>query len=60
MDIVHRFVRSHAHSVIARKNIVRILASKVEDGDLKLEDAKRIATWILKRNVEVLFFPEGL
>ena len=47
-------------SVIARENIARVLASKVEDGDLKLEDAKRIATWILRRNAEVLFFPEGL
>ncbi|MGD0803945.1 MAG: amidohydrolase family protein [Candidatus Bathyarchaeia archaeon] len=50
---------TYGHTVIARENIAKVLALKVEDGDFKLEDAKKYATWILRKNAEELFFPEG-
>ncbi len=51
---------AYGHAVIARENITRVLALKVEEGDLKLEDATRYATWILRQNAEELFFPKGI
>ena len=48
---------AYGHAVIARENITRVLALKVEEGDLNFEDAKKYATWILRKNAEELFFP---
>ncbi|MEM2941853.1 MAG: amidohydrolase family protein [Candidatus Bathyarchaeia archaeon] len=46
---------SYGHSVIARDNIARVLTQKVEDGDLKLEEAKALARKILRENAKELF-----
>jgi predicted TIM-barrel fold metal-dependent hydrolase len=46
---------SYGHSVIARENIARVLTRKVEDGDLKLEEAKVLAKKILRENARELF-----
>jgi hypothetical protein len=49
----------YGHAVIARDNIARVLASKVDDGDYALEQAKMYADWLLRENPMRLFFPEG-
>ena len=49
----------YGHSVIARDNIARVLASKVDDGDYTLEQAKKYADWLLRENPLRLFFPGG-
>jgi predicted TIM-barrel fold metal-dependent hydrolase len=49
----------YSHSVIARKNIAKVLASKVNDGVYSMEQAKRYAQWILRENALQLFFPQG-
>jgi hypothetical protein len=51
---------AYGHSVIARENIAKILASKVDDGIYSLEQAKKYASWLLRENAARLFFPEGL
>ena len=50
----------YGHSVIARKNVTKVLASKVNDGVYTLEEAKKYAQWILRENALLLFFPNGL
>ena len=50
----------YGHSVIARNNMAKVLASKVNDGIYTLEEAKRYAQWILRENALQLFFPQGL
>ena len=50
----------YGNSVIARENIARVLAAKVDDGDYSIEQAKKYALWLLRINVERLFFPKGL
>ena len=50
----------YGHAVIARENVARVLASKVDDGVYTLEQAKKYATWLLRENAARLFFPEGL
>lgn len=50
----------YGHSVIARGNIARVLASKVDDGVYTMEQAKKYASWLLRENALRLFFPEGL
>lgn len=50
----------YGNSVIARKNIARVLAVKVDNGDYSLEQAKKYASWLLRKNAERLFFPNGL
>lgn len=46
---------TYGHSVIARDNIVRVLAEKVDEGDYKLDQVKKYATWILRDNPKRLF-----
>ena len=48
---------AYGHSVIARDNIARVLAKKVDQGDYSLEQAKKYASWILRENPRRLFFP---
>jgi predicted TIM-barrel fold metal-dependent hydrolase len=50
---------SYGHSVIARENVARVLASKVEEGVYPMERAKTYASWILRENPMRLFFPRG-
>ena len=50
----------YGHSVIARENIARVLANKVDNCDYKLEQAKTYASWLLRDNAVKLFFPCGL
>ena len=51
---------AYGHSVIARENIAKVLASKVDDGVYTIERAKKYASWLLRENAARLFFPEGL
>jgi len=52
----YKFVEgAYAHSVMARENIARVLAEKVEDGDLDLDQAGRLAFDILRNNASRLF-----
>lgn len=51
---------TYGHSVIARDNVARVLAAKVEEGDYSLEDARKYASWILRDNALGLFFPNGI
>ena len=50
----------YGHSVIARENIAKVLASKVDDGIYSVEQAKKYASWLLRENAARLFFPEGI
>jgi hypothetical protein len=50
----------YGHAVIARENIAKVLASKVDDGIYSLEQAKKYASWLLRENAARLFFPSGL
>jgi hypothetical protein len=51
---------SYGHSVIARENVAKVLASKVDEGVYSMEQAKKYASWILRENPMRLFFPKGL
>ena len=51
---------AYGHSVIARENVAKVLASKVEEGTYSMEQAKKYASWILRENPLRLFFPKGL
>ncbi|KPJ89323.1 MAG: hypothetical protein AMS17_02385 [Spirochaetes bacterium DG_61] len=51
---------AYGHSVMARENIARVLASKVDDGTYTPEQAKKYATWLLRENPRRLFFPDGI
>ena len=46
---------SYGHSVIARDNIARVLAEKVDTGVYTVEEAKKYASWMLKENPKRLF-----
>jgi len=46
---------TYGHSVIARDNIARVLTQKVEEKDLRVEGAVRLARMILRENAEALF-----
>jgi hypothetical protein len=48
----------YGHAVIAKENIARVLASKVEDGAFGLDEAKKYAGWLLRNNPMRLFFPK--
>lgn len=50
----------YGHSVLARDNISKVLAEKVDDGVYKLDQAKKIASWLLRENPARLFFPQGI
>ncbi len=50
----------YGHSVIARENVAKVLASRVNDGIYSLDQAKRYAQWLLRDNALKLFFPQGL
>ena len=50
----------YGHAVMAKENIARVLASKVEEGAFGLGDAKRYASWLLRDNPLMLFFPNGI
>ena len=45
---------------MAKENIARVLASKVDERAFSLEEAKRCASWLLRDNPLRLFFPRGL
>jgi len=47
---------AYGHSRIARYNVAKVLAEKVEDRDFKLEEAIKIARRILRENAKRLFF----
>ena len=51
---------AYGHSVIARENVAKVLASKVDEGLYSVERAKRYASWLLRENPMRLFFPKGL
>jgi len=51
---------AYGHSVIARENVAKVLASKVDEGTYSMEQAKKYASWILRENPMRLFFPKGL
>jgi predicted TIM-barrel fold metal-dependent hydrolase len=46
---------AYGHSVIARENVVHVLAEKVDDGVYKMDQAKKYARWLLRENPERLF-----
>jgi uncharacterized protein len=46
---------SYAHLVMARRNIARVLAERVEDGAMTEEDAAEMAKWLLYDNPARLF-----
>ncbi|MBS7615166.1 amidohydrolase family protein [Candidatus Bathyarchaeota archaeon] len=48
----------YGHSVIAKENISRVLAEKVEEGSLTEKQAATLAQKLLKDNAHNLFFPE--
>ncbi len=49
---------SYGHSVMARDNVAKVLAGKVDDGIYEMDEAKKYADWILRDNPRRLFFPE--
>ncbi len=49
---------SYGHSVMARDNVAKVLAGKVDDGIYDMDEAKKYADWILRDNPRRLFFPE--
>ena len=51
---------AYGHAVIARDNIAWVLTRKVEEGDMKVDEAKKYAQWILRENAQALFFPNSL
>jgi hypothetical protein len=50
----------YGHAVMAKENIARVLASKVDERAFSIDEAKKYATWILRDNPMRLFFPKGL
>jgi len=55
----YRFVEGvYGHSVIARENVARVLAEKVDDGEIAKEQAIHLAQRILRDNAYELFFPQ--
>jgi hypothetical protein len=57
----YRFVEGvYGHAIIARDNIAKVLASKVDDGIYRLKQAKKYASWLLKENAAKLFFPKDI
>ena len=51
---------TYGHAVMAKENIARVLASKVDEEIFSLEEAKKYATWLLRENPMRLFFPKGI
>ena len=49
---------SYGHSEMARNNVAKVLAGKVDDGIYGMDEAKKYAGWILRDNPRRLFFPE--
>jgi len=49
---------SYGHSVIARRNIIRVLQRKIDDGIVTLDEAVKIAKRLLRENAIELFFQE--
>lgn len=47
---------SYGHSVMARDNVAKVLAGKVDDGVYEMDEAKKYADWILRDNPRRLFF----
>jgi predicted TIM-barrel fold metal-dependent hydrolase len=50
----------YGHAVMAKENIARVLASKVDERSFSLGEAKKYASWLLRDNPLRLFFPRGL
>jgi predicted TIM-barrel fold metal-dependent hydrolase len=48
----------YGHIVIAKENISKVLASKVDNGAYSLDEAKKYARWLLRDNPIRLFFPK--
>jgi len=48
----------YGHAVMAKENIARVLASKVDDEAYGLDEAKKYAGWLLRDNPLRLFFPK--
>jgi len=44
--------------MMARENVAKVFARKVDDGIYDIDEAKKYATWILRDNPKNLFFPE--
>jgi len=51
---------TYGHAVMAKENIARVLASKVDEEIFSLGEAKKYATWLLRENPMRLFFPKGI
>jgi predicted TIM-barrel fold metal-dependent hydrolase len=51
---------AYGHAVMAKENIARVLASKVDERVFSIDEAKKYATWLLRDNPIRLFFPKGL
>ena len=49
---------SYGHAVMARENVAKVLAKKVDNGVYAIDAAKKYATWILRENPLRLFFQE--
>ncbi len=61
MDFARAFVEGvYGHAVMAKENIARVLASKVDEKSFSLGEAKKFASWLLRDNPLRLFFPRGL
>jgi hypothetical protein len=50
----------YGHAVMAKENIARVLASKVDERAFSIDEAKKYATWLFRDNPMRLFFPKGL
>ena len=50
----------YGHAIMAKENIARVLASKVDEGAFGLDEAKKYASWLLRDNPLRLFFPGGV
>ncbi len=51
---------TYGHAVMAKENIARVLASKMDEGTFSLDEAKKYATWLLRENPMRLFFPKAI
>ena len=50
---------TYGHAIMAKENIARVLATKVDEKAFSLDEAKKYATWLLRENPMRLFFPKG-
>ena len=50
----------YGHSIIARENVARVLAEKVDEKSMTIEDAKNVARKLLRENAIRLFFEKRM